>query len=900
MRPVIIEHEFEPASNVNEEATGRLLCETVSGISIEAVIALKTPSHFKTANHTMADLQKKLRSTTDIKYAVYSPQRFPMGNGWLTGSLADVALAAMSISTPTSKIDECVDIMKFNINEISMIIEKSNKNTKKDIATLLWQKENTQTWKIAGLVLANAFVFHDKISGNRNIKTLSKLIVLDTIPVTSLVSEWNKILNINYYAIFEVAKNIITSIDKQRADEIIKHLLRMTNKITHMGLTTSTDVYGSLIQHMLTDRSTLASFYTRPSSAELLVGLTLSTKNDMVLSEKDLVDIRVGDFACGTGTLLTTLYRRIAFLFESASTHNDMSKIHSKMIRNTIYGLDVLPSAVHLTVSALAQMYADELFDDTHIVKMPFGRSGNTYYIGSLDLINDQTTLDLAGTLVTATHERRIQHQNLPKFDIIVMNPPFTTNTKSNADRIAMFSFFDTDREIQNTLRDKQKELFKNTCGDGFAGEATHFIAIAHAKIKEGGVVGLVLPSTIAWGSSWMKCRALLARYYKDITIVSISANKPSKLSFSFSTGMGEILLIAKKASSKRYDKNKIPHAKFVCLHQRPATQLAAMETANVISKTNNACTLQDPIYRHTPLLLGSIDIGTVMECPLDLNWWWLVNIRDPYLAQFSYKLASGILQVPGSTNTIKIPTTQPGDVFGISHRMIYNDSKNSSPPFLVRPFNSTCIYPLIKNNDKNTQQTILTNPDKMAIPKKNATQKDIDRVLKTATRVHINCTCNYTSQSLLYIYLKKKTLGSRVFPSFSVPTQYEKALSLWGNSTLGILCFWIHSARQQMAKGNATRTSMKYMPVLDFSKLNKDQLKKLNIAFDKYSRRKLCPINLLYKDKTRIAIDDEILSVLGVSDSIDEIRLKFCNEPYNRAGRIDHDLDRLIHAQSL
>ena len=92
----------------------------------------------------------------------------------------------------------------------------------------------------------------------------------------------------------------------------------------------------------------------------------------------------------------------------------------------------------------------------------------------------------------------------------------------------------------------------------------------------------------------------------------------------------------------------------------------------------------------------------------------------------------------------------------------------------------------------------------------------------------------------------------------------------------------------------------MKYMPVLDFSKLNKDQLKKLNIAFDKYSRRKLCPINLLYKDKTRIAIDDEILSVLGVSDSIDEIRLKFCNEPYNRAGRIDHDLDRLIHAQSL
>ena len=186
-----------------------------------------------------------------------------------------------------------------------------------------------------------------------------------------------------------------------------------------------------------------------------------------------------------------------------------------------------------------------------------------------------------------------------------------------------------------------------------------------------------------------------------------------------------------------------------------------------------------------------------------------------------------------------------------------------------------------------------------MAIPKKNASQKDIDRILKTATRVHINCTCNYSSQSLLYIYLKKKTLASRVFPSFMVPTKYEKPLSIWGNSTLGIISFWIHSARQQMAKGNATRTSMKEMPVLDFSKLSENQLKRLDNAFDKYCQRELLPINLLYRDKVRISIDREVLSILGLTDSIDTIRLKFCNEPYNRAGRVDHDLDRLVDTQS-
>ena len=100
------------------------------------------------------------------------------------------------------------------------------------------------------------------------------------------------------------------------------------------------------------------------------------------------------------------------------------------------------------------------------------------------------------------------------------------------------------------------------------------------------------------------------------------------------------------------------------------------------------------------------------------------------------------------------------------------------------------------------------------------------------------------------------------------------------------------------MAKGNATRTSMKEMPVLDFSKLSVNQLKRLDNTFDKYCRRELLPINLLYKDKVRISIDREVLSVLGIADSIDQIRLKFCNEPYNRAGRVDHDLDRLVNAQ--
>ena len=693
VRPVIIEHEFGRGPNVNEEASGRLECETLDGRRIEAVIAMKTPLSFKHTNATGEDLRSLLRKSTDIKYAVYSPERFPMSNNdWLTGSFSDVAQAATAISVPKKEIGECVYTMSKNIDQIANIIKKLDKNTKQDIAKLLWQKENMQTWKIAGLILSNAFVFHSHISGLKDVKTLRQILVLDTIPVTALTTEWNKILKINYYAIFEVAKKILSLIDDKEATEIIRNLLKMTDKINSMGLSTSTDMYGSLIQEMLTDRATLASFYTRPESAELLACLTVpSTGSPLYNSTTKMKELRVGDFACGTGTLLTSVYRQLGSRFEIASRKNDTAKIHSNLMSESLYGLDVLPSAVHLTVSALAGMHPKVLFRDTHIIKMPFGEEEGVYNIGSLDLINEQTTLDLAGTMVTSTAESPIQHQNIPKFDIIVMNPPFTTNTKSNANRIAMFSFFDTNRIIQNAMNKKQKMIFKDTCADGAAGEATYFLAIADQKLREGGRIGLVMPATFAWGSSWKKCRELLAKKYKDILVLSISASDRPKMSFSFATKMGEILLIGQKRNDEEDAPNDEPQGTFVSLRRRPESVLEARQVCREIVESKEICGIKDTVYRHTPLRIGNNVIGSVMNCPLDSRWWWFVNIRDPYLAQFAYKLTYGRFHIPGSSIHSEIPVRAAGrdkvtskaipGILGITHRLVASDNQKVSPP---------------------------------------------------------------------------------------------------------------------------------------------------------------------------------------------------------------------------
>ena len=583
-------------------------------------------------------------------------------------------------------------MMSTNIDHIANIIKNLDKNTKEKIGKLLWQKENMQTWKMAGLILSNAFVFHSHIAGLGNVKTLREILVLDTIPVTALTTEWNKILKINYYAIFEVAKKILSIIDDNVATEIIKNLLKMTDEINSRGLSTSTDMYGSLIQGMLTDRATLAAFYTRPESAELLAGLTVPPADSSIYtSASKMKEVRVGDFACGTGTLLTSVYRRMGFLFEMADTRNEMSKIHSELMSKSLYGLDVLPSAVHLTVSALAGMHPKSLFNDTHIIKMPFGKEKDVYHIGSLDLINKQTTLDMAGTMVTSMSESPIQHQSIPKFDIVIMNPPFTTNTKSNANRIAMFSFFDTKRVIQNAMNKKQKEIFKGTCGNGAAGEATYFLAIADQKLKPGGRIGLVMPSTFAWGSSWKKCRDLMAKNYEDLFVISISTNERLKMSFSFGAKMGEILIIGKKRISEENGTADKQQGTFVSLRRRPENVLEARQLCREITESKEICGLEDKIYRYTPLKIGNNVIGSVMNCPLDSKWWWFVNIRDPYLAQFSYKLSQGVFHIPGSNKHTDIPikaagrdknTTKPiPGIFGITHRLVASDNQKASPP---------------------------------------------------------------------------------------------------------------------------------------------------------------------------------------------------------------------------
>ena len=62
--------------------------------------------------------------------------------------------------------------------------------------------------------------------------------------------------------------------------------------------------------------------------------------------------LRIADFACGTGALLSAVYEQIAAKHERAG--GDPAALHRAMMEDVLYGCDVMPSAIHITGSTLS------------------------------------------------------------------------------------------------------------------------------------------------------------------------------------------------------------------------------------------------------------------------------------------------------------------------------------------------------------------------------------------------------------------------------------------------------------------------------------------------------------------------------------------------------------------
>ena len=202
-----------------------------------------------------------------------------------------------------------------------------------------------------------------------------------------------RILKINYWPIFAVGRDVLNQVPSSLASRILRTLELTVGEVNAAGIDNSHDLTGRVFQRLIADRKYLATFYTLPASAALLARLAVAKMQDVDWFDPDAIGkLRIGDFACGTGALLSAVYEQIAARHERAG--GNPSALHTTMMEEVLYGCDVMPSAAHITGSTLSGAQPNVGFGNSRIYTLPYGRlKQGSIAIGSLELLISDSQL---------------------------------------------------------------------------------------------------------------------------------------------------------------------------------------------------------------------------------------------------------------------------------------------------------------------------------------------------------------------------------------------------------------------------------------------------------------------------------------------------------------------------
>ncbi len=264
------------------------------------------------------------------------------------------------------------------------------------------------------------------------IESLNKTIEKTNI-AESLFKAWTAILKIDYVPIFTTANNIIRElVGVPDADAALKALGDAALRITGRRAALRHDLMGRIYHRLLADAKYFGAFYTTVPAATLLLKLTLD-RSESAVDWADLEEIgklRIADLACGTGTLLKATLQTIVENHVRARAEKgqlpDLKEIHKILVERVLWGLDVVPFAIHLAGSALALNEPDVEFGIMNLSTLPVG--GPQTRLGSLDLLTGKEVSVQADLFGAVTAPSRVLGEGRNK------RPYRTASTRSLRD----------------------------------------------------------------------------------------------------------------------------------------------------------------------------------------------------------------------------------------------------------------------------------------------------------------------------------------------------------------------------------------------------------------------------------------------------------------------------------
>ena len=557
--------------------------------------------------------------------------------------------------------------------------------------------------RIASLTILNAMVFQQILATTNPAVGPLGPVLKEKDAAEHLIKVWTHITTeIDYVPIFKVALEILSELQGTPGlHDALQTLGQTALRITGRRTALRHDLMGRIFHRLLADAKYFGAFYTTVPAAALLLKLTFASWKKIDWSSvEDVGKLRIADLACGTGTLLKAAVQTISdnHVREAAGKNKpvQLGAVHKALVEGSLYGLDVIPVAIHLAASALSMHEPDVQFRTMNLFTLLLG--GKDTHLGSLEFLSGRektVQANLFGGAIgsgrTTGHGDVIDKVELPSFDLCVMNPPFTRSVGGNL----LFGHAPPveRKRMQKALQSLVQK--RGVSASVTAGLGSVFIALGHQLLNAKGHLALVIPRALLSGISWTDTRLLLGKnYHVQYIVVS---HEPGGWNFSENTKLSECMIVARWLGEPATELTTV-----VNLWTRPRSSIEALAVADRVLASAGPMLDAKGVSEITT---GTFKWGEVLKAPGEQIsrgvWHEEVAFAQTELSRAAYCLNRGLVYIPSSGIIGKIPLTKLkalGDV-GPDRRDIHDGFDRTE---------SKTAYPALWGHDTENMQELL------------------------------------------------------------------------------------------------------------------------------------------------------------------------------------------------
>ena len=901
-RAVILELEIEPALTVEQDALSKLGMR-IDGRPVQNVFAVIAPRQLRTIEQR--HLPERLASAT-LQWQEWRSDGSSRPK--LSGDFTDLGTAVSRVAPPSGNIDHAIERLEVGVRYAGGYLHNSEGALSR-IADALNIAPGEEAANMAALVVINAMMFQERLaSANPSYQTMKMIRADESAIQARLLQEWRRVLEVDYYPIFRMATDVVNAMSDLESPDFLRRCAAASSDVIQIAIFGQHDLAGKIFNRLVAERKLLAAFYTRIPSSTLLAGLALPADDSLGIDWADadsITNLRVIDPACGTGTLLMASYRQVVQNHAATGAAAPPDELHRALVERIIIGADVVQSAIHLTAATLAAMSTTAEFKQMQLHTLRLGveetrargEVKNEVYLGSLDWLKSSAVQ----AHFSATQEQMSAVSGeggivyTPQVDLVISNPPYTRRGSDGGSEEAIAHVFglpENDPAKEEALKRATSALLKGTPANQIAGHGTSFLVLADRMVKPGGRIAFVLPYTALAGGEWAGIRRMLAERY-SVEFV-IASHDPKLPSFSFDTQIAEVLIVAHRL---RKDEDPPGVAKFVNLWRGLDSETDALALTRAIR--NVAATpvhrADGPLAGGSSLMLGAEQWGEIVESPIDGAPWKAARWQRALVCQFAAAIERGELhRFDGMRSLGRIPVAPLGEVcnVGPQDRQIYGSIGRFDA---YRGYDPQAQFPALWGINSTIHQGFTAEPNARLNPQPN---RNYGELWEQASALQITRDIRFNAQRIMSVFTPTRALGIRSWFSINVresntlaKRKQETALSLWLNSTLGMLQFGNQSNRSQLGRGTGSKAMLRAIPVLDVRQLQEWQLAAALAIWRDFQGKAFEPFHRCAVDANRIELDRRMMNdMIGLDgeaqEAMAQLRLALANDPSIRGDK--------------